>query len=376
MRRGLAAVFLAVLALGAFAPAAAADDGDPIIYFSFTDGWSYPQGYDETFGFLCVSAVSAIVSCEGSQPHGSKLDTFQAGVHSVSVTATDFDGRQVTATQTYTVIDTTKPHVIFRTPSDGATYELGSDLTYDYACEDDPGGLGIFECFSKKPVGMPVDTSQLGTFTFEVVAVDNQFNVSQQAVTYTIADRTPPRIMLSSPPEGGIYKLGDSVATWFRCDDYPFGSGISSCKGDVSSGAFLDTGSVGSKTFTVTASDRAGNVTREVHAYSVIYDFAGFFAPAAEFPAPSAMKAGGGVPLKFSLHGDQGSDIFAAGSPGWIPCGALDGSTQADGVLSYNASSDRYTYLASTQKSWAGSCRDFVLTLCDGTTHRARFTFR
>ena len=375
MRRGLAAVFLAVIALAAFVPAAGADDGDPLIYFSFNDGWYYPQGYDEIFGFLCVSRVSAIVSCEGSQPHGSKLDTFNAGTHSVSVTATDFDGRQVTATQTYTVIDTTKPHVIFRTPSDGATYELGSELTYDYACEDDRGGLGIFECFSK-PVGMPVDTSVLGTYTFEVVAVDNQFNVSQQSVTYTIADRTPPRITLSSPPEGGIYKLGDSVATWFRCDDYPFGSGISWCKGDVSSGAFLDTASVGAKTFTVAASDRAGNVAREVHAYSVIYDFAGFWAPATEYPAPSAMKAGAGVPLKFSLHGDQGSTILAAGSPDWIPCGAVDGSTEADGVLSYNSSSDRYTYLASTQKSWAGSCRDFVLTLRDGTTHRARFTFR
>ena len=307
MRRGLAAGFLAVLALAAFVPAAAAADGDPIIYFSFEDGWYYPQGYDETFGFLCVSPVSAIVSCEGTQPHGSKLDTFHAGTHSVSVTATDFDGRRVTATQAYTVIDTTKPHVSFRTPSDGATYELGADLTFDYTCEDDPGGLGMFECFSTKPVGMPVDTSRLGTFTFEVVAVDNQFNVSQQSITYTIADRTPPRIMLSSPPEGGTYRLGDSVETWFRCDDYPFGSGISWCKGDVSSGSFLDTGSLGSKTFTVTASDQAGNVAREVHAYSVIYDFAGFAAPAAEFPAASSMKAGGGVPLKFSLTATRGA---------------------------------------------------------------------
>jgi hypothetical protein len=36
---------------------------------------------------------------------------------------------------------------------------------------------------------------------------------------------------------------------------------------------------------------------------------------------------------------------------------------------------DRYTYLAATQKSWAGSCRDFGLKLRDGTTHRVRFAF-
>jgi hypothetical protein len=87
------------------------------------------------------------------------------------------------------------------------------------------------------------------------------------------------------------------------------------------------------------------------------------------------MKAGAAVPLKFSLHGDQGSDIFSAGSPGWIPCGALDGPTPADGSLSYNASADRYIYLATTSKSWAGTCRDLVVTLRDGATHRARFSF-
>ena len=33
------------------------------------------------------------------------------------------------------------------------------------------------------------------------------------------------------------------------------------------------------------------------------------------------------------------------------------------------------TYLTTTSKSWAGSCRDLTVTLRDGTTHRARFTF-
>jgi hypothetical protein len=79
--------------------------------------------------------------------------------------------------------------------------------------------------------------------------------------------------------------------------------------------------------------------------------------------------------VKFSLNGDQGSDIFAAGSPGWAPCGAPDGPSHANGTLSYNASTDRYTYLATTPKSWAGTCWDLIVTLRDGTTHRARFSF-
>lgn len=375
MRKRLLVAALAIAALAAFTPAAGAEEGDPIVYFSFNDGAYYPQNYDVTFGFLCVSPTSAIVSCEASQPMGSNLDTFHAGTHTVTVTAVDYDGRQTTATQTYTVIDTTKPHVVFRTPADVAVYEVGAELTYDYSCEDDPGGLGVYGCFSSKPVGMPVDTRELGTFTLEVVAVDNQFNISQQTITYTIADRTPPRITLSSPPDGAIYKLGDYAQSWFACDDGPFGSGVNGCKGDLPSGSQLDTSSVGAKTFTVTAYDRAGNVSHLTHAYSVIYEFTGFAPPAVDFPSAASMKAGEAVPLKFSLNGNQGVDIFAASSPSWLPCGAVDGTTRADGTLSYNASADRYTFLASTPKTWAGSCRDLIMTLRDGTTHRARFTF-
>jgi hypothetical protein len=374
MRRGLV-LTLAAAAVLAFLPAAAtADAGDPVVYWGFADGAVFPQGYDISFGFACASDTSAIVSCVGSQPLGSKLDTTLAGLHTVTVTATDFDGRQTVASQTYTVFDITKPHVLFRTPADGATYDQGATLTYDYGCEDDPGGLGILACASTIPVGFPLDTSQVGTFSFTVTAVDNQLNLSQETIHYTIADRTPPTITFTSPADGATYHVGEQVFASFSCDD-GLGSGLNSCKGDAPSGTQLDTSNPGTGTFNVTASDRAGNVARVTHAYSLAYDFSGFASPAAAYPTASAMKAGAGVPLKFSLHGDQGFNVFAAGSPGWLPCGALDGPTPADGTLSYNASSDRYTYLASTSKSWAGSCRDLVMTLRDGTVHRARFTF-
>jgi hypothetical protein len=86
------------------------------------------------------------------------------------------------------------------------------------------------------------------------------------------------------------------------------------------------------------------------------------------------MKAGQSVPVKFSLSGDQGAAIFADGSPAWAPCGSSD-TSRAAGTLGYNASNDRYTYLATTAKSWAGTCRDLVVTLADGTVHKLRFTF-
>lgn len=380
MRRGLVLAGLIVVALAGFPAAASADPADPVAHIDPSlDGLVLPQGAPWTFGFWCTSETSFVVSCVGSQSLGSQLETAQAGPHTVSVTATDYEGRQATATATYTIWDMTPPHVVFRVPADGATYEQGAQLFYDFSCEDDVFGLGILECGSQlMPFPMPdypLDTHHLGTFTFNAYAVDRQFNIKQQSVTYTIVDSTPPAITFSSPADGATYTIGQQVWALFGCDDGPYGSGMNGCKGDAPSGTQLDTSFPGTRTFTVNAYDRAGNTAHEVHTYSVVYDFAGFASPAAPYPSASVMKAGESVPLKFSLHGDQGSNIFAAGSPGWIPCGALDGPSQAAGALSYNASSDRYTFLATTAKSWAGSCRDLVATLRDGTTHRARFSF-
>ena len=161
----------------------------------------------------------------------------------------------------------------------------------------------------------------------------------------------------------------------FSCDDHG-GSGLNGCKGDAPSGALLDTSSLGPHSFSVTSYDRAGNVGHETHAYTVVYDFAGFASPATPYPAAASVKAGQPVPLKFSLHGDQGTDVFAAGSPGWAPCnGPAEAPTPADGQLSYNTSNDRYAFVATTAKTWAGSCRDLVVSLRDGTIHKARFSF-
>ncbi len=96
----------------------------------------------------------------------------------------------------------------------------------------------------------------------------------------------------------------------------------------------------------------------------------------AAFSTVNPVKAGEGIPLKFSLHGNRGSDVLAAGSPTWTPCDSPSGGlTAAAGTLSYNASVDRYTFLAATSKSWAGTCGDLTVTLRDGTTHQARFAF-
>ena len=61
----------------------------------------------------------------------------------------------------------------------------------------------------------------------------------------------------------------------------------------------------------------------------------------------------------------------------WRPCSVTTNDwSDAAGSLSYNAGPDRYTFGWATDKAWAGSCRELLLTLRDGTTHAAYVSFR
>jgi len=131
--------------------------------------------------------------------------------------------------------------------------------------------------------------------------------------------------------------------------------------------------------------DRISGGTVDVGAFEVqMYDFAGFFQPVDNLPTLNLVKAGQGVPVKFSLGGDQGLDILASGSPtswqiacdGSAPVDAIETVTLGNSGLSYNALTDTYTYVWKTNKAWAGTCRQLRVTLADGTVHAANFQLK
>ncbi len=68
-------------------------------------------------------------------------------------------------------------------------------------------------------------------------------------------------------------------------------------------------------TVRVRVTDAYGNGANDEALVNVIWGFTGFFSPIDNLPAINSMKAGAAVPVKFSLGGDQGLDIFALGSP-------------------------------------------------------------
>ncbi|HEY3153650.1 MAG TPA: PxKF domain-containing protein, partial [Candidatus Binatia bacterium] len=114
------------------------------------------------------------------------------------------------------------------------------------------------------------------------------------------------------------------------------------------------------------------------------YNFTGFFRPVDNYPTLNVVKAGSAVPVKFSLDGYQGLNIFAAGYPASFE-GACDASVPQDLVdetvtaggssLSYDSTTGQYIYVWKTDKGWGNKCRQLVVKLSDGTVHWTNFKF-
>jgi hypothetical protein len=113
--------------------------------------------------------------------------------------------------------------------------------------------------------------------------------------------------------------------------------------------------------------------------------FTGFFPPVDNPPVSNVVNAGRAIPVKFSLGGDHGLDIFAAGYPQSQQVSCTDGSpldtveetvTAGSSSLSYDPTVDQYTYVWKTASAWAGTCRKLVVRLSDDTDHIAYFKFK
>lgn len=101
----------------------------------------------------------------------------------------------------------------------------------------------------------------------------------------------------------------------------------------------------------------------------------------------NVVEAGDAAPVQLDLGGDLGLDVLRdAHSPAsqQISCDTLEPvqyaptfPTQATGNrgLTYSRGNDRYQYNWKTDGSWAGTCRELIVTLDDGAQHRADFRF-
>jgi hypothetical protein len=139
----------------------------------------------------------------------------------------------------------------------------------------------------------------------------------------------------------------------------------------------------------VWASDEDGSSARNIKAATItiptVPNFSGFLQPVDGLPFVNVVSAGQAIPVRFSLGGYMGLNIFAQGYPISLPTNCDDNEPGAEieqtlsagnSSLSYDAATDLYTYIWKTDRAWKGTCRILNLRLSDGTDHLAKFRFR
>ncbi|HEY7401372.1 MAG TPA: hypothetical protein VH989_10820 [Actinomycetota bacterium] len=184
-----------------------------------------------------------------------------------------------------------------------------------------------------------------------------------------VTDDTPPVIDLSTPSDGAWFVLGDAPVAQYTCADEG-GSGLASCAGTVPSGASLDA-SLGPHSFTVSATDGAGNASGITHGYVV---FLGVQGPLAD---PELQHAGSSLPvtlaygpasvLKRTKLSRSAATPLAASTRTTQQVSCNDpsitlGDPQAADLNAHFTGNGREHIVWKTDGSWAGTCRNLVLT--------------
>jgi hypothetical protein len=256
-----------------------------------------------------------------------------------------------------------------------STPGTGSINSYSWAEGATPLGTG-----STLMVSLPK-----GSHTITLTVTDTGGGSDTDDVVVNIVDTTSP--VITCPADVVVNLPPNSTATSMVVN-YPAVTATDGCSSSVDVTSSPASGSVfpiGATTVNASADD--GTTTPSTCTFKVIvqYDFAGFFQPVDNLPVFNVVQAGRAIPLKFSLSGNKGLGIFAVGSPssGPVGCNSSDPAsdltetvTAGGSSLSYDPTTDRYIYVWKTDPSWAGTCRQLVMELNDGSIHRANFRFK
>jgi uncharacterized repeat protein (TIGR01451 family) len=296
-----------------------------------------------------------------------------------TVVSTVTDGTNTASvTQQLKIVDDTQP-----------TISAPPDVTVNadpVSCSVPKASVALGNPVAAAHCGAPTVTNDapasfpLGETTVTWTVTDTSGNAKTATQKVTVADVTPPVITLNGANPMSVILHSAYVEPGATATDNCAVSFAATPSGTV------DVDTIGTYIVTYNASDPSGNpaasVTRTV---KVIYDFSGFFSPVNNLPTINQVNGGRTVPVKFSLAGDQGLGIMAAGSPysqqvscsTSAPVADIEATeTPGGSTLTYDASSGQYSYNWKTEKSWAGTCRVLTVALIDGTPHTAHFKFK
>ena len=305
-------------------------------------------------------------------PGASKTLLFDSeGIYPLTFFATDKAGN-VEAAQSFAVqIDKTPPTIASsEAPQANGAGWNNSDVTVTFSCTDALSGVALCQ----SPATVTTDgTNQAVTGA----AVDRGGNSSTVSRSVNL-DETPP--VLTMPVLASSYVYNATLTLTFGSTDALSGIALSQATFNglpVATGATFTLNQPGLNTFTLTATDVAGNTSTRTTAFPVLYDFGGYLPPV---PGDSTgvFKLGSVVPVKFRLTDTGGVSIatavarlalqmFAGGQPVGTAIDATPPGT-ADAGDRFRYDGNQYIYNLSTKGLAVGTWQ-LQVRLDDGTVH-------
>ncbi|MCE7985031.1 MAG: hypothetical protein DYG89_27980 [Caldilinea sp. CFX5] len=329
---------------------------------------------DVAVSWTVVDNESVISSQSGCETQNVTSDTASA---TFTCSATSAGG---TASESVTIKrDATAPTIsAAATTAPNGNNWYNSDVTIRFTCADTLSG--VTSC----PVDQVLSSEGAALSSTAQTVSDQAGNSSAASNVVTVQiDKTAPVVTVTGVNNGASYPLGSVPAA--GCSTSDALAGVATQATLTTTGGNAD----GTGSFTATCSgamDNAGNSGSGSATFTVRYTWTGFFQPVDNLPTVNTVNAGQGIPVKFSLGGDFGLNIFINGYPKvqTVSCGGgSSGSTSpidetvtaGSSTLQYDATTQSYTYVWKTDKAWAGSCRQLIVKLIDGSEHSALFQF-
>jgi VCBS repeat protein len=323
------------------------------------------------------SGIKQLTYQIGAQPAvvvagGPKTLVFNSdGIYSLTFFATDNAGNVEAGQSLLVRIDKTTPTIASsQTPAANGAGWNNSDVTVTFTCADSLSGVAT--CTTPALLnGDGADQVVTGT------VVDRAGNSATVSHTVNL-DKTPPG--LTMPVLASSYVYNASLTLTFGSADALSGIATSQATFNgsaIQSGATFTLNHPGTNTFTLTATDVAGNTSTRTLTFSVLYSFGGFLPP---IPDDSAglFKLGSVVPVKFRLTDASGLSVATAvarlslqlymgGQPVGTPIDATPpGNADVGDLFRYDGS--QYIYNLSTKGLTVGTWQ-LQVRLDDGTVH-------
>jgi hypothetical protein len=195
------------------------------------------------------------------------LNSSREGCHTAHVRSWDNGGSTGESTYGPVCFDDIPPIAICGAP-DGVWH--ASDAVIACTASDSLSGLANpSDASFSLTTSVLAGTETANAFTNSHAVFDKAGNSTTKGpIGGNMVDKKAPSIAITTP-SATPYIINEVVAAAYSCADG--GSGVATCAGPVASGSPIDTASVGTKTFTVNATDNVANASAQSVSYGVTY---------------------------------------------------------------------------------------------------------